>query len=550
MILLICFLVTALLSRAVLSMPYHQDEEFPVDVKLLSEESSADARVRREADSNLPDLLAFQLSTTKGNITLQMKRSRLLPTSTDFSSDPVPFSQDAAVFTDLQNGAAIIVRNDGGQYTLKGTILSDQAEWNVEPVDITRRQSGGVKSHRLLAEHPNAEIISYLGDAIEDDERKGLQRFSRPTVEILSLEERNRYHFQRLARLRGQGKHIDQRKVKDSHEKRETNGKSKRAAVQHIVEMVFISDYADFQKWVRYSGISRAYRDQILWYTYVAEAINIRFRTISDPTFTIGTKVVYLKRFQGSSSEYFIKNILSGQTFDGSEGLDVFRFWVGIPSTRIPNADHYMLFTGYDIRGAIGIAYLDRACTASGVSITENDFTARVGAVAAHELGHSVSCTQPRYTGNTDRLPPKTGKYRPGIWYDRNEQCGLFFGNSSSSYCSGVQSRYGGENSLCSGMWCNIPTNLRYCRVMMPLEYTNCGYRKWCRLGYCVTNPEAPTTTTRRPTTRRPTTSRPTTSRPTTRRPTTTASPGPRTIFDCIVYLLRLDFLGLLICFG
>ena len=58
------------------------------------------------------------------------------------------------------------------------------------------------------------------------------------------------------------------------------------------------------------------------------------------------------------------------------------------PAIFLSNSLYFVLATRFDIRSASGIAFGSRVCTASGVSITENTFTAGVGAVAAHELGH------------------------------------------------------------------------------------------------------------------------------------------------------------------
>ncbi|GFS02042.1 A disintegrin and metalloproteinase with thrombospondin motifs 1 [Elysia marginata] len=307
--------------------------------------------------------------------------------------------------------------------------------------------------------------------------------------------------------------------------------------------------------------------------------IDIRYRTISDSDIAVGTRVIHLKILTTDSEDDFIEDLISSGTFDGGAGLNAFRTWIMDPSNGIPNADHYMYFTGFDIRSASGVAYQDRVCTASGVSISENTFSAGVGTVAAHELGHSlsashdsstlscsdstghimtaifsipvtssnrgnpwkfsscsissiksylgtVSCTQPGNTGTTDTLPPPTGNDRAGIALDRDNQCKQYFRDSSSSYCSGVQNQNGGESNLCSGMFCSRPSNPSICETVLPLEYTTCGSGKWCRLGFCVDEGVEPTN----------------------------APPGegpstPQNIFDCIPFLLRGDWIGLLTCF-
>ncbi|GFS02026.1 hypothetical protein ElyMa_001113100 [Elysia marginata] len=208
-------------------MPSSQDEGDLVDIQLLSEDSNPDARIRRDADSNLPDQLNFKVPLTKDNMTLRMKRSRLIPTATSHGDVTAPFSENAAVYTDVDNGASMVVRRHEGHYTLQGSFLHRKKEWHLEPSTRVRRQTGGRQSHRLLSGRPNAESISFVGDAIIDDE---------PPVEVLSLADRNFYRSQRLAGLLKKGSNV------------ETNSNVQRATTEHIVEMVFVVDYADYQK--------------------------------------------------------------------------------------------------------------------------------------------------------------------------------------------------------------------------------------------------------------------------------------------------------------
>ncbi|RUS79919.1 hypothetical protein EGW08_012307 [Elysia chlorotica] len=425
-----------------------------VDVALLSEKSSGNVRIQRDLSSNLPELLNFHIPTTKANVTLQLRQSSLLPVVTDHLEPNTPFIEDAAVYTDVANGASFIVRKDGNQYTLQGTFFQAHEEWNLEPVDRALREADGANPHKLQSADLDAGVISLVGDAIESD---------LPHVEVLTVEERTRFYLQNLA---GKGENVNKTKIKDHGERRQINGKSKRAPVSHMVEMAFIVDYADYQRWVSYSSspVSAA----TLWYTYIAEAVNIRYRTIIDSSIRIGTKVKYLRIFT-QSSEDFMRSLTFFGSFDGVQGIRAFRSWVSSSGNRVPNSDHYMYFTGYDIRGStIGIAYVSTACTSSGVSLTENSFNAGVGYVAAHELGHSlsmrhdrdmpgctddtynvmsaiyrlpisttyrgngwkfsscskasmksylsrVSCTQPGNTGSYDRLPAPTGNNRGGL---------------------------------------------------------------------------------------------------------------------------------------
>ncbi|CAG5136183.1 unnamed protein product, partial [Candidula unifasciata] len=72
---------------------------------------------------------------------------------------------------------------------------------------------------------------------------------------------------------------------------------------------------------------------------------------------------------------------------DGMAALKAIKAWHP-NQTDIPKSDHYMVFTGLDIRGASGMSLLSEVCTDSAVSVIKNSFSANVGRIAAHELGH------------------------------------------------------------------------------------------------------------------------------------------------------------------
>ena len=67
-------------------------------------------------------------------------------------------------------------------------------------------------------------------------------------VEVLSLEERNRYSTQRSARLSGEGNEDNLRVTTGHHPDRKVTDQSSTATLQHVVEMAFVVDYADYAR--------------------------------------------------------------------------------------------------------------------------------------------------------------------------------------------------------------------------------------------------------------------------------------------------------------
>ncbi|RUS88882.1 hypothetical protein EGW08_003321, partial [Elysia chlorotica] len=116
---LVCSFVPILLSLGTLSLPQQDQEGHLVTIRLVREESNPDARVRREADSNMPDKLTLQIPTEHDQVvTLNAGRVKLLSMVTRGSNVTAPYSQNVAVYTDIDHSASMIVRRAEGQYTL------------------------------------------------------------------------------------------------------------------------------------------------------------------------------------------------------------------------------------------------------------------------------------------------------------------------------------------------------------------------------------------------------------------------------------------------
>ncbi|GFN95842.1 hypothetical protein PoB_002234800 [Plakobranchus ocellatus] len=551
--------------------------EYLVEVRLLWEESDAGNRWKRDVDSGLPDHLSFAVPVQETDMKLRMRRSRLIPTMTSHSPLSTTYVENAAVYTDPDKRAALIVKRDSDQYSLEGSFIHAEKEWSIQPL----KRSG--RSHLIS---PISSVNADDGQAVSDE-----ILINEPFVEILSLEDRNRYRLERLGLGQdGDGQQTSERQARDVEGYR----RMKRSVTSHTIEIAFIVDYADYEKWVEYKGESNATTEMTLWYTYIAEGIKIRFETIDKSVLDITTVVNFLRILTNETDDDFIEVLTnSSGTFSGSTGLANFTTWYQDPANNISNADHYMYFTGFDINGGSGAAYLGTACTANSASLVENDFTAGTAVTASRELGHSLSavlddqtggncsdytenimsaslslpvndtiyagnpwrfsncsiqsfitylattsCTEPGNTGSTDVLPAPTGSALAGLVLSRDDQCKLSFRNDSSYYCESVQQSHGNE-SLCGGMYCALPDSSGSCVPILPLEYTTCGTDKWCELGFCVqanitsgngsgsgSGSAPPTTTTTAPPTIT-TTAPPTTT--TTAPPTTTTTAPPTT---------------------
>ncbi|BFZ11344.1 hypothetical protein BsWGS_14383 [Bradybaena similaris] len=269
-----------------------------------------------------------------------------------------------------------------------------------------------------------------------------------------------------------------------------------------------------------------------LWYTYVAESINMRYRSIQDAEISLRVVVTVLKILNNAQASTFISSLKNtAGAVDGMAGLNAIKSWYPT-QPDLPSSDHYMLFTGLDIMGAAAFAYRGQVCTDSSVSICENTFTGSVAGLAAHELGHSlsavhdadtkgreactdddqfimstifhppvssdqkgnpwkfspcsiksfksylseVSCTLPENTLRENILPTAPAGHRAGEVLSRDAQCRLSFRDARSSFCQELQEHNGGMADLCGRMFCSIPDGKPgRCSSMIPQEFTPCG---------------------------------------------------------------------------
>ncbi|BFZ21327.1 hypothetical protein BsWGS_24366 [Bradybaena similaris] len=502
-------IIVAVIVSTCLCIPVPKQGHQDVVVTLLGETWSSDHRVRRAADSNLPDTLEFSVVAKEAVAVLRMRRSRMLPvvmSDEEKTRAASGFSEDAAVYTDLSLTSAMIVKRDAHDYALKGSFVHNDVLWNLDHTN-----EGGKESricHRITPQVAS-ETTSYVGDEIE---------FNGDTTNDTVTET-------------GQG--IAQQNIAKQAPNNDNYGRVRRETMEHVVRVAFVVDFADYSKWVRYFGVENAPREMRLWYSYLAQSVNVRYRTIKDPDVAIRVDVTVLKILDDAKDASFLTKITNeaGQ-FNGEKGLSSFVKWHQ-RQRNLPASHHYMLFTGLDIAGIAGIAYVGRLCKDEGISIVENTFDGNAGNTAAHELGHSLSAKHDEETkkgsectyddqyimASAFKRPVKSGTeghpwrfsscsieafkeflsrttcthktdagrdvlssgdatLRPGEELSKDEQCRYFFQNRLSYYCQDTQESQRGVEQLCGGMFCSVPDSENVCRPVIPQEFTECGTGK------------------------------------------------------------------------
>ncbi|XP_046380163.2 hemorrhagic metalloproteinase-disintegrin-like kaouthiagin isoform X1 [Haliotis rufescens] len=241
---------------------------------------------------------------------------------------------------------------------------------------------------------------------------------------------------------------------------------------------------------------------------------------------------------------------------DADLSLDRLKQWR--METTLPVNDHAMLFTRYSLSyldsgtvnlGVVGYAFVGSTCTDDSVSVIEEstDRFAGTSATAAHELGHNLGaehdgtnnicwkdekflmwpsltsvnvfhvwefshCSVAYFKHHLGNLVDTAAGFkclseaaeptdvfdvagkRHGQELTIAEQCELGLG-AGSTICYSLTPL----DTLCGGLYCEIPGYPGYCQPIYPALGTQCGSGKWCQGGQCVATDDASITSDRCP---------------------------------------------------
>ncbi|XP_071121050.1 uncharacterized protein [Mytilus edulis] len=236
---------------------------------------------------------------------------------------------------------------------------------------------------------------------------------------------------------------------------------------------------------------------------------------------------------------------------DSDDALDLLRSW-RMEVSQLPEHDHLMLFTAYDLyryrttdNKVTGLASFKAMCSASSVSIVEDNGVHGSISTGTHELAHSLGArhdgsgtnicsSSSQYimagtggvTGNGNELNP--WKFSPcsidelysflsglgpgsclsdeALIYDmdefnevtRNEIGQIYDANEQCRQRAGKNSFYGwggglGEfTDICTSMACKSETSKNSYLIYTAARGTSCGNQKWCLNGLCSSDRDAP----------------------------------------------------------
>ncbi|XP_048731158.2 uncharacterized protein LOC125648232 [Ostrea edulis] len=269
-----------------------------------------------------------------------------------------------------------------------------------------------------------------------------------------------------------------------------------------------------------------------LHYLRVFNGIKIRF--MNSPEIDVKLELVDITFTKNLSFPLPISYTPDSRSLIPAPGvLDAFRDWIN--TTELPDHDHALFFTGYNLTyggsaSSTGLSYPESVCTGQAVSVVEEFYDERTAVYAAQELGRSLG-SRLDMDGNFCRSTnlnimstkfvfnsPKTSNLwkfsRCSIVYikaflrkldsdgkdcvrtlktdviqtqvpptpDPDTQCRTALG-LDSFLCRAVTGT--DYSALCGGMSCFVPKSTT-CSDILPLDGTVCGNYSVCQEGQCV----------------------------------------------------------------
>ncbi|XP_076089309.1 uncharacterized protein LOC143059659 [Mytilus galloprovincialis] len=339
--------------------------------------------------------------------------------------------------------------------------------------------------------------------------------------------------------------------------------RQKRATGSNQVELLIVCDYAIYNYWLGQSEAStpseketEALTSVRQYYAFVLNGMDAMYKNIQTTDYTISVLfagIVIAQTPNDAPWTESIKNTASSpNTVDSLAALNKFTAWIQANSSHLPERDHSMLFSRYDLsyngnNGNAGLAFTGAICSVQSQSIVQDEFNFIIITVAAHELGHSLSAQHDGYENSCDvngayimasSSSPQQGTTATHPWifstcstdyfrsqidelelsgesnncmktlgsnfdptaltpydqslagqvYDADAQCSHIYGDGSNM-CRGQYS--GNFESICNVLWCSNQDGSS-CFTSIAGEGTLCGNKKWCVSGVCTSDSNAP----------------------------------------------------------
>ncbi|XP_046553733.1 A disintegrin and metalloproteinase with thrombospondin motifs 19-like [Haliotis rubra] len=327
---------------------------------------------------------------------------------------------------------------------------------------------------------------------------------------------------------------------------------------EYKIDVLVIVDYQLFQHWRtvvnRTATIDQTKAAIKTYIGLVFRGVNVRFATISAYNINVSIVDIIISETATSPTAELTSQFAMRNNVNANSTLYALRNYVA--SNPLPENDHVMLFTGYDILGTDngvlfkytkGQAFVGTLCEGGrSVSVVEDHAGFQSVHSATHELAHSMNAThdgdddpscssrdrylmagqpvepteltkanpwrfsscsmqqmanffenklkQGRQSCLLNHTPsvPTVNSPAPGQLFSPDQQC-KHIGGQMSYYCKGPS--FSTVSDICTSMFCYKSTgneNQIRCNEHHGADGTSCGNKKWCEQGRCVESEDAP----------------------------------------------------------
>ncbi|KAK3595405.1 hypothetical protein CHS0354_008837 [Potamilus streckersoni] len=346
---------------------------------------------RRRSEDCTPDNLGVRFTADQQPVELLLHRNYDINVNAPLfvnkngtvTQEMLNDSENVAVYHDKETGCAIMVEciSSTRKFKLFGSFFNDSEELIIEPEILDGEEE--------------------ISSARRDDHQRRETNSNDFKHDILMFSISNHIIYKRKAFRSNLSDFIQEATMRPIYQVNSGHSaRVKRAVTAYQVELLMVADYSVYKFWLDKSSTGAKAKELLRqFYAFVLNGIDLRYKSVTGSGFSITILFagLYIAETQSDALWTEKRMVTSGYPYhvNASAALDDFSTWIQ-NITNLPEYDHAMLFTAYDLVAdngnstIAGTVYVNSTCHAFSQSVVEDHFDAKIITIAAHLLGHSL----------------------------------------------------------------------------------------------------------------------------------------------------------------